>query len=188
MTSVDLKKKIKDAQKQIEKLQGKLVEYSEKLFKTTCVEIFKKHKDFNSFAWTQFTAYWNDGDPCEFCAHTDSIYIDGEDDEEYFSSLESLYQDLKNKDKSISKLEKEIDKLEKQNKKDNEWQIKSHKSRIEQLNKLDLETTEKRYLFLEDINDLLENMDQNALEKMFGDHAKVVVTRNGIEVESYEHD
>ena len=41
---------------------------------------------------------------------------------------------------------------------------------------------------MKDINDLLENIDQDTLETMFGDHAKVIVSADGIEAESYQHD
>ena len=37
-----------------------------------------------SFAWTQYTPHWNDGDACTFSAHTDYLYINGSEDSESF--------------------------------------------------------------------------------------------------------
>jgi hypothetical protein len=40
-----------------------------------------------------------------------------------------------------------------------------------------------------DINELIDMFDDDDLEGMFGDHAEIVVFRDGrIEVEEYEHD
>jgi predicted RNase H-like nuclease (RuvC/YqgF family) len=187
ITSDSLKKKISKAQKQIEKLKDQLVDDSQTLFTASCREIFEKNPDFNSFSWTQYTPYWNDGDSCEFSANTDYLYIDDEEKESSFYNAELDFKELKQKEKTIKNLLAEIDKLKKQGKED-DWEIKHKQSRIEELNKLNLEKTEKRFNLLKDIDDLLKNIDQDTLEKMFGDHVKVLVTKDGIDVEQYEHD
>ena len=179
--SKKLKNKIEKTQNEIEKLRTQLNKDGEKLFQVSCKEIFNKH-DFKSFAWTQYTPHRNDGDECTFHAHTDSIYIDGEEDEEDYYNLENFIKDLKQKDKSIKKLEEEL----KSSKQD--WEINSKKERIKQLNSANLEDVEKRYEFLKDVIDLLETIDSDTFQEMFGDHAKVVVSKNNVEVESYEHD
>jgi len=40
----------------------------------------------------------------------------------------------------------------------------------------------------EDIKRMIGGLDENLMEAMFGDHAKVVVSKNGIEIEEYAHD
>jgi hypothetical protein len=35
---------------------------------------------------------------------------------------------------------------------------------------------------------MIGGLDENLMRAMFGDHAKVVVSKDGIEVEEYEHD
>ena len=187
-TSDSLKTKISKTQKEIEKLKNQLVKDSEKLFKTSCREIFENNPDFTSFAWTQYTAYWNDGEPCEFSAHTDYVYIDEEEDESDFYNAEIDFKELKQKEKTIKSLLSEIEGLKKKGKKDDDWEIKHKQNRIEKLNELSLENAEKRFNFLKDINDLMKNIDQETLERMFGDHAKVVVTKDGVNVEHYDHD
>jgi len=39
-----------------------------------------------------------------------------------------------------------------------------------------------------DVKGFLDVFDSDDMESMFGDHAKVTVTKNGIEVEEYEHE
>ena len=183
----DLKNKVVGTQKQIEKLQNQLAKDSEKLFKAGCKDIFKNNKDFFSFGWTQYTVHWNDGDPCEFSVYADSIYINDEDDPQDVYSLESFYNDLKERDKSIVKLEKEIKKLEKEGQ-NNIWTVKANKERIADLQSANFEQIEKRYKFLKEVSNLLSSINEDSFERMFGDHAKVVVTKDSINVENYEHD
>ncbi len=39
-----------------------------------------------------------------------------------------------------------------------------------------------------DVAEFLSQFDEDDLEEMFGDHAKVVVTRKGVKVQHYEHE
>jgi len=184
-----LKSKVSRTQKKIEKLKSQLSEDSQALFNESLQEIFDNNPDFNSFAWTQYTPYFNDGDSCDFSAHTDYIYINDEEEETSFYDVETDLKELKKKDKVIKSLQKEIEELIKQGKKEEDnWEIKHNKDRIEKLNNLNIEEVEKRYNFMKDIEDLMKNMDQDVLETMFGDHVKVVVTRDGAETERYDHD
>jgi len=186
--STNLKKKIKDSQKQVENLKDKLVKDSRELFKVSCKEIFENNPVFKSFSWTQYTPYFNDGDSCEFSAYTDYVYIDDEDEESDFHNAQIDFKEVKQKEKTIKKLTLEIDELIKKGKKEDDWEIKRNQNRIEKLNKLSLEDAEKRFNFLKDINDLLASVDQDTLETMFGDHAKVIVSKDEINVEHYDHD
>jgi predicted translin family RNA/ssDNA-binding protein len=184
----NLKKKIKDNQKQVEKLKDRLVKDSRELFKVSCKEIFENNPGFKSFSWTQYTPYFNDGDSCEFSAHTDYVYIDDEDEESDFHNAEIDFKEVKQKEKTIKNLLSEIDNLKNQGKKEDDWEIRRNLGRIEKLNKLSVEDAEKRFNFLKDISDLLSSIDQDTLETMFGDHAKVIVSKDEINVEHYDHD
>jgi len=59
------------------------------LFKLIDESVFKKFPDVESVGWTQYTPYFNDGEPCYFGVNSDpySIYVNDEygydlDDEE----------------------------------------------------------------------------------------------------------
>lgn len=182
-----LEKKILKTQKEINKLKNSLSKDFDKLFKMSCKKIFKDHKDFHSFSWVQYTPYWNDGDTCTFSAHTDSIYIDDIEDSFDIYNLNSLLEDLKNKDRTIKKLEKENAKLESEGSTQN-WTLLSNKERIKELERSSYEDVLKKSNFLKDVCNLLDSVDEEFLESMFGDHCKVTVSKNGIDVESYKHD
>lgn len=181
-----LKTKVENTQKQIEKLKNQLTKDGEKLFELSCKNIFEVHKDFDSFAWPQYTMHWNDGDATNFYVYKENIFINDEDESQELHELEQLHTQLKNKDKSIAKLEKEIKELEKSE--NNSWKINSNKEIIKKIQSSNLEEVEKRYLFLRDVIDLLDSINDETFERMFGDHAKVIVSRSGTSVESYEHD
>lgn len=44
-------------------------------------DLFIKHPEMESFSWSQYTPYFNDGDECVFSAHTDTelISVNGDD-------------------------------------------------------------------------------------------------------------
>lgn len=181
-----LRFKVENAQKQIDKLKNQLTKDGEKLFEVSCKNIFEVHKDFNSFSWPQYTMHWNDGDATNFYVYKENIFINDEEESQELSELEEFYNQLKNKDKSIAKLEKEIKDLEKD--KSNDWKINRNKQTIKELKNSNLEEVEKKYLFLKDIVDLLNSINDEIFERMFGDHVKVIVDRSGTSVESYDHE
>lgn len=185
-TTKELQTRISKSKKDIEKLRSKMIKDSQLLFKQSLKDIFKKHKKLVSFSWTQYTPHWNDGDECVFSAHTDYLYINGSEEDSNFRDMEKLYADCLDKDKAIKKLTAENVKLAK--KKDQKWQIESNERRIEEIQKADFEDIKWKCEFLKDANDLLNDFSQEALQEMFNDHVRVIVTKTGIETESYEHD
>lgn len=54
--------------------------------KESSKEVFKKFPDLKSFAWTQYTPYFNDGDVCVFEVYRHYPYLNGSDDQEYDSA------------------------------------------------------------------------------------------------------
>lgn len=64
----ELRKKRDDINKQLQ-------EQAKTLFLESAKSVFENHPDLKSFSWTQYTPYFNDGDTCEFSAHTDDPYI-----------------------------------------------------------------------------------------------------------------
>lgn len=64
-------------------LLAQILEESKKFFTHVSKEIFKNHPKLESFSWTQYTPYFNDGDECRFSAHTDNLdfVFDGKEHE-----------------------------------------------------------------------------------------------------------
>ena len=116
----------------------------ERVIKSLFKEFFQNYPEVKAVAWTQYTPYFMDGDPCEFSVY--EIYGASSDSEEAVSDLENGECE---------------------------------------------EGTEVFYDH-EGLNGLSEILQSKAghiiLEAVFGDHKKIVVTQNGIEVERCRHD
>lgn len=52
-------------------LQAQIVEESKAFFKEESAALFAKYPAMESFAWRQYTPYWNDGEECTFSVHSD---------------------------------------------------------------------------------------------------------------------
>lgn len=126
--------KIKELNERIKVLKSEMLEESKKLFKEVSAEIFTKFPEVESFAWHQYTPYFNDGDTCEFSVHCDDYSI--------------VINEIGEADDDFDSFEKER----------------------------------------EEISDFLSQINEEAMEEMFGDHVEIVVDRKGVEVNDYDHD
>jgi len=61
----DYKKKLKDHQQAGEQLRKE----GQSIFEAAAKELFAKYPSLESFSWTQWTPYFNDGDTCYFSVH-----------------------------------------------------------------------------------------------------------------------
>lgn len=68
MTNVEQYQKIR---KQIEEQFAILKQVGKQAVRDLSTDFFERHPEIESFTWTQYTPYWNDGDICEFGAYTD---------------------------------------------------------------------------------------------------------------------
>jgi len=60
-----------------------LKESARTYFKETARALFEAYPVLESFAWTQYTPYFCDGDPCEFGVNSDLCELNGDDDPSY---------------------------------------------------------------------------------------------------------
>lgn len=127
-------------------------------------------ENVKQFGWRQYTPYYNDGEPCTFSAWgawaipADWIPSEAYDEDDYDDDAF------------------DIDYSEHwYNKQDKDW----YRNREANLKPQYKETMPKLKALNQAIDD--GNFDDVLLEK-FGDHAKVTVTKEKIQVEYYEHD
>lgn len=121
--------------------------------------VFETSPDINAIIWTQYTPYFNDGDPCEFSVNdpffTNAIYEDDIDECSFG------YYDGSNSEIWCETLY-EIDKREKN------------------INKAIL----KKFCQFQQSDELCD-----VLKDVFEDHSKVIAVRGKeIEIKSYDHD
>lgn len=56
--------------KQYKELKEEINKVAKTAFREMSNELFDKHPELVSFSWTQYTPYFNDGEPCVFDANT----------------------------------------------------------------------------------------------------------------------
>jgi hypothetical protein len=79
----DTNKRILEIIQKISDLSAEKNTLMESMFTETAKKIFEEFPTLLYFGWTQYTPYFNDGDPCEFGVNTSYPFarFDGEDDE-----------------------------------------------------------------------------------------------------------
>jgi hypothetical protein len=128
------------------------------LFKEGAAGLFERFPKLGSFAWTQYAPYFNDGEPCEFCAHTGDPYVNGIN--------------------YVSSSAKDADPLSK----DNACDEYDDEAPVPEMTVGEWRAMEK------EVKALLAPYDDDDLRALFGDDAKVVVTAKKVSVEHYDHD
>ena len=68
---------MKSLKKQLEDLKKEYLKAGKKAFVEESKKLFKDNPKMTDYSWTQYTDYFNDGDPVHFHAHTDSPSING---------------------------------------------------------------------------------------------------------------
>jgi hypothetical protein len=70
--------KLKERQSQISDIKKEVLDLSSGIFEDFYKYIFEKYTTLESFGWTQYTPYFNDGDTCIFSVNTDYISVNDE--------------------------------------------------------------------------------------------------------------
>jgi hypothetical protein len=187
MVSKSLAKRMKELNREMDKLRNEMTKESKKAFKSGVKELFSQYPNLNSFAWTQYTPYFNDGDECIFGAYTDCVFLNGDTEALYPCELETLLDHVNNKEKTIKKLRKEIEDS-KNDKYESSWRKEYNEAKIKEIEESNPDEVKEQAKMIRDIVDFLQLIDSDTLRDMFGDHVMVTVSRDGIDTESYEHD
>lgn len=87
MAENNIKAEIAKARKEKEVIDKLLKEKVYQLFQQEVEELFRENPDLESFTWSQYTPYFNDGDECVFSVNRENIGINGEE-MEYFGDVE----------------------------------------------------------------------------------------------------
>ena len=163
MKATEKLKVLSDKNREIAKLKKEAYDISKEIFEEWCREFFERNEAVGSFSWNQYTPYFNDGDTCVFSANTDYIKVNGEyaEDSDWISEKTITNYGTFNRE------------------------TKKYEGRVETLNSSydpDLAKATR------EIQSFLSNFDNDFYIDRFGDHTEITVSREGIEVEDYEHD
>lgn len=156
-------------QKQDE-LKAEMKSLGETFFKEQTAALFEEFPELKAFAWDQYTPYFNDGEACEFRVYADYMDITDLNDNVFEQINAPLNPDGTLRSYYMEKygtLEKIVE----------EW------------NTGELDTPVWAYYAQHRACSIVTALDEDVLLALFGDHAQVVVSRDGIEVEDRsDHD
>jgi hypothetical protein len=155
---------LKQKTEEIKKLKKDFQQTAKNIFFEMSKDIFNDHPKLESFGWSQYTPYFNDGDTCIFRANTEYIKINEEDVDD---------SDWISENNVIS------------------WGIwdrvnKTYDGRVEEPNpNYDKDLAEAT----SEVKEFLDHFDNDFYLSQFGDHSEITIKRSGeIVVDEYEHD
>lgn len=142
-------------------LRTQLQDAAKAHFTELAASVFAEHPVLESFSWTQYTPYFNDGDECVFSTHTDSPkmtfvtkLVDGPAEDHQEQDGKTFYD-------------------------------KRGYTGIHAVPGFPNTPQEKAGC---SVVDFLAAFDDADLKDMFGDHIEVTVRRDGVDVDEYEHE
>ena len=140
-------------------LQIKFQKTAQALFKETTKEFFDKNSNVTAIVWTQYTPYFNDGDTCEFRVN-DATFTNAPDPENTrWGEYDGDHETAADGSEIFA------------------WE--GWGDAPENLNQ-DMCHSFNRMICSSEMEDVMK--------AMFGDHVKVVATREGFDVDDYDHD
>lgn len=163
--------KIAEATEIIEKLKKKQKDIVSEIVEDL-KPLVKDPGFIKSIEWTQYTPFFNDGDVCEFRVNDIEI------------SLTEKGVEVLNTNKICSKWTQN---WETDNMYGPSELADAVRNKIDIINHEEFGDLDKVFSDIKAINNFFQN-SENSLKEAFGDHAKVLVTSKGLEVEEYEHD
>lgn len=157
----EIQQVLDDLNTELNQLKKKFQEKTQSIFKKAFIEFFNNNPEVTAIGWRQYTPYFNDGDTCVFSCYASYAWVTNAKDYDLVSFGE--YDGDENED--------------------GVW--------IDDADYGDLNTKLIPPGVAQNIQNLraiLEKIDDDIYLQMFGDHVKVVATREGFEVHEYEHD
>jgi hypothetical protein len=163
----------------VKKLNEEIREKAKETMQVLFDEFFSEYPMTHEVRWTQYTPYFNDGDPCVFGASEPSFVLDIDIENEDYDEYD-LY------DCSKYMLEPSNHTIERA-KEGSKWSQEV----IDDWNKsIELYGEEKCKAFARDFSAICQFLSaiEGDLEHLFGDGVLVRVTKDGVDVEDYDHD
>jgi hypothetical protein len=143
---------------------------AQELFKETTKEFFDKNPSVTAVIWSQYTPYFNDGDTCEFSVH-EPYFTNANTDQ--FEDI-TRWGEYEGEDEGVWS--------------DSDWIFTGDGDYVkERRAKMDLTGVDPASIAK--FSRLIQSADmEDVMEAMFGDHVRVVATRNGFDIEDCDHD
>jgi len=152
-------------------LRAKFQTEAQAMFKETMKDFFDKNTGITALKWTQYTPYFNDGEPCEF--RVNSVTFTNASPEELDNVTH--YGEYEGEDETVWAAEGISYTLK------SKYHV-NDAAKIRATGGIDVDSC-----------DLIDKMIQSSemeeiMQEMFGDHVQITATRDGFNVEDYDHD
>ena len=174
---------MREVNAKIEELRKKSVEISKNVFHTAVSNFFKLYPEVAAICWRQYTPYFNDGDTCEFSVHELGFFSEGDYEALKDGELEDPYEH-----NSYSKPSNYVyQSLADPNNRYRDY----YQKEVDAYDALVAKHGERFAVVadgIEQFNKLFNEIDDDVMLSLFGDHVQVTVTKDGIDVEEHEHD
>jgi hypothetical protein len=153
-----------------EELRKKFQTTAQELFKETTKEFFNGNPAITAVVWTQYTPYFNDGDTCEFSVG-DPTFTNASDPENV------RYGEYDGDEEGVFAVENPRWVLEN----DRDY-YKEEQEAVAKAGGIDIDSCEAFSRMI------CSSAMEDVMLAMFGDHVKVIATREGFDVEDHDHD
>jgi len=153
-----------------EELRRKFQVTAQELFKETTKEFFDGNPGVKAVVWAQYTPYFNDGDTCTFSVNSPT-FTNAPDPEnvrwgEYNGDEEGVFA---------------VENMQYTMKSDSHY-YKADQEAIRKAGGVDVDSCEAFERMI------TSSAMEDVMLAMFGDHVQVIATREGFEVNDYDHD
>lgn len=165
-------------------------------------EVFENYPEIHRFSWVQYTPYFNDGEECTFSVG-DINAFGGPDGGDYWEDDETLieggeriaawkhYLETGKFPVDFYKYYTEEDAIKRGHENREAYILSTTYIMPETVRKLNLDNLDRAAevaMAASVITTSLTRIPDDFFKSLFGDHVNVSVTRNGVEVEDYDHD
>lgn len=150
-------------------------------------EFLERNPKIEYITWTQYTPYFNDGDECVFSVHDMFMKLTNDDYEVChpydleirYDKPDSYIYDIAEGKEHLYKKYYTVDACKKQ--------IAEYLDMLTQLDMTEDELIELNNNF-NDFKNIISQLNDDVFKAAFGDHCVVMASKNGFNVEEYEHD
>ena len=174
MNKLELKKLIDVYNEKKLELQMVIGQRGSDLLQKEFDALFIEYPEIGKIEWTQYTPYFNDGDPCVFGVGELAFTLENDKNESGFIGEGSVLHLAPYNETAV--LRRESWALEHQKKYEKNRELVGGKERL-------AEICEKE----REINQMINSLEE-WLDIIYGDHVIITVTKKGTNIENYEHD
>lgn len=157
--SKDITKTLEELNSELDAAKNAYRERAKELLNQSFKEFFDANPTVRVFGWRQYTPYFNDGDPCEFQCQLECSFASNAED---YTNIQ--YGEYEGESESV-------------------WiDDGDYGSFNEEL------IPEDTLGNIQDLRETLMKINEDIFLEVFGDHVTVYATRDGFDVQEYDHD